>query len=349
MINLGPITIYPQGISLLIAIGVSSYYFWRAGVKSKYPSEEIFDLILVSLLGGVLGGRLLYFLVVSDFTGDNLLQVFAFWQSSGMLWYGSFVGGAAAATIYTERQHWNLIKLWDLAAPAVVLGQSVGILLNYPLEALSLLAIFILLIYLRRAEFAHGFVAVSFLILTSALRFVAEFFRVEKTYLFGVGLNQVFSILFLVGGVVGLRWVYASSKRSLVKDLRVFMVKLQKPTIKLPQIRNLLRREEKRLRREQEEMRGEDPLLEPGRTASNPELVEEAEELVSHRHFAAAQKVMNEQLERVRQALSRLQKGQYGVCESCGQKIDPARLKVDPSTTLCLRCQRRKEQAVSSA
>jgi RNA polymerase-binding transcription factor DksA len=39
-------------------------------------------------------------------------------------------------------------------------------------------------------------------------------------------------------------------------------------------------------------------------------------------------------LEHLRQA----QNGAYGVCEGCGEPIDPARLEAVPGTTLCLGC-----------
>jgi DnaK suppressor protein len=45
----------------------------------------------------------------------------------------------------------------------------------------------------------------------------------------------------------------------------------------------------------------------------------------------------------VEQALGRLEKGTYGLCESCGQSIDPARLRVIPTAPLCMECQRRIE------
>jgi DnaK suppressor protein len=35
--------------------------------------------------------------------------------------------------------------------------------------------------------------------------------------------------------------------------------------------------------------------------------------------------------------------GKYGICESCGARIDPARLEILPHTTLCLRCKRAVE------
>jgi RNA polymerase-binding transcription factor DksA len=36
--------------------------------------------------------------------------------------------------------------------------------------------------------------------------------------------------------------------------------------------------------------------------------------------------------------------GKYGICESCGERIDPARLEILPEATLCLNCQRELER-----
>lgn len=50
------------------------------------------------------------------------------------------------------------------------------------------------------------------------------------------------------------------------------------------------------------------------------------------------------ELEKVNDALSRLQNGQYGVCEACGQKIEPARLECLVNTTLCANCARSQQK-----
>jgi RNA polymerase-binding transcription factor DksA len=42
--------------------------------------------------------------------------------------------------------------------------------------------------------------------------------------------------------------------------------------------------------------------------------------------------------------LRAIDKGKYGICERCGQPIDPARLEVRPDATLCLNCQREVER-----
>lgn len=52
---------------------------------------------------------------------------------------------------------------------------------------------------------------------------------------------------------------------------------------------------------------------------------------------------MQRLLDRVRSALKKIEKGNYGVCEGCGQPIDKARLKAIPYAALCLKCQTQAE------
>jgi RNA polymerase-binding protein DksA len=45
-------------------------------------------------------------------------------------------------------------------------------------------------------------------------------------------------------------------------------------------------------------------------------------------------------VETIRQALQKLAAGRYGICDGCGQRIDPERLEILPMTTLCIQCAR---------
>lgn len=47
---------------------------------------------------------------------------------------------------------------------------------------------------------------------------------------------------------------------------------------------------------------------------------------------------LEQKLESINRALRLQQKGNYGICERCGQRIDPERLAALPDTTLCLKC-----------
>jgi DnaK suppressor protein len=60
----------------------------------------------------------------------------------------------------------------------------------------------------------------------------------------------------------------------------------------------------------------------------------------------ALREEMRRKVEQLEEALERAKEGSYGVCESCGQPIDPERLEVLPSTTLCINCAREVEEGV---
>ncbi|MEN6349788.1 MAG: TraR/DksA C4-type zinc finger protein [Syntrophomonas sp.] len=55
--------------------------------------------------------------------------------------------------------------------------------------------------------------------------------------------------------------------------------------------------------------------------------------------------LMELELEKVNDALSRYEQGQYGVCEECGQSIEPARLERLVNTTLCAACAKRHQHS----
>lgn len=46
-------------------------------------------------------------------------------------------------------------------------------------------------------------------------------------------------------------------------------------------------------------------------------------------------------LGKVERALARIERGQYGICESCGEPIPVARLEVLPYATTCVACARK--------
>lgn len=50
-------------------------------------------------------------------------------------------------------------------------------------------------------------------------------------------------------------------------------------------------------------------------------------------------------LSKIDTALDKMKRGTYGVCDHCGQPIDPARLKALPYANLCLRDKQAEEKA----
>jgi len=61
--------------------------------------------------------------------------------------------------------------------------------------------------------------------------------------------------------------------------------------------------------------------------------------------FASAKR---KRLEDIDRALSRIESGKFGVCESCGKDIPPKRLERLPDANLCVPCKELEEKAQRS-
>lgn len=53
-------------------------------------------------------------------------------------------------------------------------------------------------------------------------------------------------------------------------------------------------------------------------------------------------------LKKVEKALKKIEKGEYGTCEECGEEIGIKRLEARPVTDLCIKCKEEEEQLEKS-
>ena len=51
----------------------------------------------------------------------------------------------------------------------------------------------------------------------------------------------------------------------------------------------------------------------------------------------------NKLIKKIRKALDRIEQGEFGICDACGEDISIERLKARPVTTLCFDCKTRQE------
>jgi RNA polymerase-binding protein DksA len=65
---------------------------------------------------------------------------------------------------------------------------------------------------------------------------------------------------------------------------------------------------------------------------------EEATETLELEKRLALEKRIRGQLSEIEHALHKFEEGTYGLCDSCGQPIDPARLEALPQAGLCMNC-----------
>ena len=99
-----------------------------------------------------------------------------------------------------------------------------------------------------------------------------------------------------------------------------------------------LKKEERELVDRKKRLERDDPFKDSQRLNDNASDDIEAAEQLGHHQSEALSAETEAALMRVRDAMDRIEKGVYGVCESCGNIIDTDRLGIDPTAKYCINC-----------
>ena len=104
----------------------------------------------------------------------------------------------------------------------------------------------------------------------------------------------------------------------------------------------------KRLEEERERLTAEVERLgvtEQDNPGYSTHIADDATEVYENAKNHALRKNLQRLLGQVNDAMTKFDKGTYGLCDDCGGSIDRARLKALPYATLCLQCQRQRERS----
>ncbi|MFM9904415.1 MAG: prolipoprotein diacylglyceryl transferase [Pyrinomonadaceae bacterium] len=209
-----PITTY--GVWLALGMLCALFVASRLAKRDGLPPERMYDLGLWVLVGGLLGSKLLLFIV------EPGTRVFTFdFLRSGGVFYGGLIGGFIAVVVLVRLYGLPFWKVADAFAPGLALGQAFGrqgcfsagccwgkpTLLPWGVhfteagheytgvpivgpdgsdlylhptqlyESFAMLAAFGLLIYLHRTKKFDGQVLIAYGIFYSIFRFLNEFLR----------------------------------------------------------------------------------------------------------------------------------------------------------------------------
>ena len=70
----------------------------------------------------------------------------------------------------------------------------------------------------------------------------------------------------------------------------------------------------------------------------------EADQIEEIGNTFAVKQVLEKELKNAVEALERIKKDAYGICERCKKDIELKRLKVEPAATLCSKCVKKREK-----
>jgi phosphatidylglycerol:prolipoprotein diacylglycerol transferase len=217
--HIGPLSVPSYGLILFIAFVIALWVVARQAERQKMDPAVLTDLGIYALLGGLIGAKLLLIVVdFREYLREpRELKSILF---SGGVFYGGLIGGIVAAVWYIRRHKIALWPAADVLAPAVVIGQAVGrfaclaagccfgrethvpwaivyhdmyaarqipeLPLDTPVhpsplyESIACGLIFALLLWMVPRKRFHGQIALTYVVLYSAARFVLEYFRGDK-------------------------------------------------------------------------------------------------------------------------------------------------------------------------
>ena len=124
------------GILICLGIILAVCYALYRAKKENIKSDHIIDLAFFLVLFGIIGARLYYVIFEFDnylvtgrgFTGNligTLKNVCAIWNG-GIAIYGAVIAGFFTALVVCRVKKLSLLKIADIAAPAVMIGQIIG-------------------------------------------------------------------------------------------------------------------------------------------------------------------------------------------------------------------------------
>ncbi|HOJ84664.1 MAG TPA: prolipoprotein diacylglyceryl transferase [Bacillota bacterium] len=223
LFHIGNLPVYSYGAMISLAVLVTAILMSRESSRWKISPDHTLEAIIVAVIGGLLGSRILYVLLNWEYYRGRWAEIF-FARFEGLTFYGAFLGGILAVLLWCRWRKISFFKFTELAAPYLILSYAfgrIGCFLNgccygrvsplpwaiaipavddlprHPVQlyaAAGGLIIFIILKLLQRFRFYDGFSLIALCALYGILRFTTEFFREEAIVWMGLTLAQLFSL-----------------------------------------------------------------------------------------------------------------------------------------------------------
>lgn len=267
MITINPVafTVFGHGITwygIIIAGGVllSILLACHRGKYYNVSTDTVTDFAIITIPSAIVGARLYYVIFKwQDFSGD-FLSIFKIW-TGGLAVYGGIIAAVIAAYFVSRHKKMNPLTIYDIAMPALALGQAIGRWGNFVnqeafgsvvtdpslqffpyavyiqsqgawhmatffYESMACFAIVIILSLLtRRLVSRPGSIALGYGFLYGIARFFIEGLRTDSLYIGSFRVSQALSLLLVIfcGVMLYLQWRKKRTEENVEVDPRLVM------------------------------------------------------------------------------------------------------------------------------
>ena len=123
-IKIGPVTLHMYGLMIAVGFLAALMIVLKRGKKKGLSEDTIYGIFYCAIIGGLLGCRLLFYIVEfpNILKNPSILWDFA----NGYVVYGGIIGGILTSYIYVKRRHEEYLRYFDVVMPAVAIAQGFG-------------------------------------------------------------------------------------------------------------------------------------------------------------------------------------------------------------------------------
>ncbi len=116
VLNIGPLALQTPGLALLIGLWMGLSLAEKYSIRRGVPSSQLYNLVFVGLVAGVIGARLTYLITYPDAFSSSPLSLVSL--NPGLLDpLGGLAVGTFAAIIYAQRVKLALWSVLDALTP----------------------------------------------------------------------------------------------------------------------------------------------------------------------------------------------------------------------------------------
>jgi phosphatidylglycerol:prolipoprotein diacylglycerol transferase len=116
--GIGPLQITGFGIAVLLAFVIAQVVAQRELARRGFDPEPVGDMIFAAVIGGLLGAKLYYVIVLGNWD--------ALFDRGGFVFWGGLIGGALAVLAVVAHKRYGVLRVMDVGGPAIAAAYAVG-------------------------------------------------------------------------------------------------------------------------------------------------------------------------------------------------------------------------------
>ncbi|GGE31425.1 prolipoprotein diacylglyceryl transferase [Streptococcus himalayensis] len=124
-IQLGPLSIRWYALCIITGLLIAVFLAQKEASRKKILPDDVVDFILLAFPLALVGARLYYVIFSWDYYSQHLGEIVEIWNG-GIAIYGGLLTGALVLYLFSKRKWINPLDFLDIAAPGVLLAQSLG-------------------------------------------------------------------------------------------------------------------------------------------------------------------------------------------------------------------------------